>query len=113
MAQQQPEKAVDSSIAIITMEAALAKIITLKSSGEQILAKIFSDMMQAAELLNIQGLIDLIKQKMADWMTGNTLEDIRRAFNLTDEEFQLTPEKDEEISRRLEIISRRRIVGAF
>ncbi|XP_026378178.1 SKP1-like protein 1A [Papaver somniferum] len=76
-------------------------------------AQMFSDMMQVAEFLNIQGLIELITQKSATWMTGKTIEDIRQAFDLTDEEAQLTPEEDEEITRRLEIISRRRNVGAF
>ncbi|XP_026378196.1 SKP1-like protein 1B [Papaver somniferum] len=74
-------------------------------------AQIFLDMMQVAEFLNIQGLMDLISNKMAKWMTGKPLEDIRQAFNLTDEEFQITPEKDEEINRRLEFLSRRRMLG--
>ncbi|KAI3908223.1 hypothetical protein MKW98_029524 [Papaver atlanticum] len=76
-------------------------------------AQMFSDMMQVAEFLNIQGLRELIKQKSAKWMTGKTIEDIRQEFDFTDEEAQLTPEEDEEIRRTLEIISRRRNVGDF
>ncbi|KAI3908222.1 hypothetical protein MKW98_029523 [Papaver atlanticum] len=75
--------------------------------------QMFLDVYQAAEFLNIKGLMDLISNEMSKWMTGKQLEDIRQAFNLTDKEFQMTPEEQEEISRRLEILRRRRNVGAI
>ncbi|XP_026378188.1 SKP1-like protein 1A [Papaver somniferum] len=75
--------------------------------------QMFLDMYRAAKFLNIKGLMDLISNIMAKWMTGKPPDDILQAFNLTDEEFQMTPEEDEDINRKLEIISRRRNVGAF
>lgn len=51
---------------------------------------------QAADHLNIKGLLDLTCQTVADMITNKTPEEIRNTFDI---ENDFTPEEEEEIRR--------------
>lgn len=51
---------------------------------------------QAANYLNIQSLLELTCQTVADMMKGKSVEYIRKTFNITND---YTPEEEEEIRR--------------
>ena len=51
--------------------------------------------LQAANYLNIKGLLDLTCQTVADTLKGKTGEEIRKTFNIKNP----TPEEQEEIRR--------------
>ena len=51
---------------------------------------------QAANYLNIKGLLDLTCQAVADMMKGKTAEEIRKTFNIKND---LTAEKEKEVRR--------------
>ena len=51
---------------------------------------------QAANHLNIRGLLDLTCQTVADMITGKTPEEIRKIFNINE---KLRPEEEEKIRR--------------
>ena len=51
---------------------------------------------QAANFLNIKGLLDLTCQTVADMIKGKTPEEIRKTFNIKND---FTPEEEEEIRR--------------
>ncbi|KAI3908216.1 hypothetical protein MKW98_029517 [Papaver atlanticum] len=53
------------------------------------------DMILAANFLNIQGLLDLASQKVAEVIYGKTPEEIRRTFNVQN----FRPEEEEEVLR--------------
>ncbi|TVU50839.1 hypothetical protein EJB05_02230, partial [Eragrostis curvula] len=50
----------------------------------------------AAHYLGIEGLLDMACRKIADMMTGQTAEQMRQTFGITND---LTPEEEEEIRR--------------
>ncbi|CAL9151776.1 unnamed protein product, partial [Musa hybrid cultivar] len=52
--------------------------------------------MQAANYLNIKGLLDLTCQTVADMIKGKTPEEIRKTFNIKND---FTPEEEEEVRR--------------
>ncbi|KAH7332138.1 hypothetical protein KP509_20G070200 [Ceratopteris richardii] len=54
------------------------------------------DLILAANYLNIQSLLDLTCQRVADMIKEKTPEEIRRAFNI---ENDFTPEEEEEVRR--------------
>ena len=51
---------------------------------------------QAANYLNIKGLLDLTCQTVADMIKGKTPEEIRKIFNINE---KLRPEEEEKIRR--------------
>uniref|UniRef100_N1QWV0 SKP1-like protein 11 n=1 Tax=Aegilops tauschii TaxID=37682 RepID=N1QWV0_AEGTA len=51
---------------------------------------------EAANFLNIKGLLDLTCQTVADMIKGKTPEEIRKTFNIKND---FTPEEEEEIRR--------------
>ena len=51
---------------------------------------------QAANYLNIKGLLDLTCQTVADMIKGKTPEEIRKTFNIKND---FTPEEEEEVRR--------------
>ena len=51
---------------------------------------------QAANYLNVKGLLDLTCQTMADMIKGETPEQIRAIFNIVND---FTPEEEEEVRR--------------
>lgn len=53
-------------------------------------------LVQAANYLNIKGLLDLTCQTVADMIKGKTPEQIREKFNIKND---FTPEEEEEIKR--------------
>lgn len=62
---------------------------------EQI-TKRFVLLFQAANYLNIKGLLDLTCQTVADMIKGKTPEEIRKTFNIKND---FTPEEEEEVRR--------------
>ncbi|KAG8660039.1 SKP1-like protein 1A isoform X2 [Manihot esculenta] len=54
------------------------------------------DLIQAANYLNIKGLLDLTCQTVADMIKGKTPEEIRMTFNINN---VFTPEEEEEVRR--------------
>lgn len=52
--------------------------------------------LQAANYLNIKGLLDLTCQTVADMIKGKTPEEIRKTFNIKND---FTPEEEEEVRR--------------
>jgi S-phase kinase-associated protein 1 len=53
-------------------------------------------LIEAANYLNIKSLLDLTCQAIADMMTGKTLEEIRKTFDIVND---FTPEQEEEVRR--------------
>jgi S-phase kinase-associated protein 1 len=56
----------------------------------------FNCVLQAANYLNIKGLLDLTCQTVADMIKGKTPEEIRKTFNIKND---FTPEEEEEVRR--------------
>ncbi|KAI0500041.1 hypothetical protein KFK09_018249 [Dendrobium nobile] len=54
------------------------------------------DLINAANHLNIKGLLDLTCQTVADMIKGKTPEEIKRMFNINND---FTPEEEEELRR--------------
>ncbi|KAJ7537390.1 hypothetical protein O6H91_11G004200 [Diphasiastrum complanatum] len=54
------------------------------------------ELIMAANYLNIQSLLDLTCQTVADMIKGKTLEEIRKTFNIKND---FTPEEEEEVRR--------------
>ncbi|KAF5748650.1 SKP1-like protein 1A isoform X5 [Tripterygium wilfordii] len=54
------------------------------------------DLMQAANYLNVKGLLELTCQTVADMIKGKTPEEIRKNFNIKND---FTPEEEAEIRR--------------
>ncbi|XP_022741707.1 SKP1-like protein 1B [Durio zibethinus] len=54
------------------------------------------DLILAANYLNIEGLLDLTCQTVADMIKGKTPEEIRKTFNIKND---FTPEEEEEVRR--------------
>ncbi|KAH7332158.1 hypothetical protein KP509_20G072200 [Ceratopteris richardii] len=54
------------------------------------------DLIQAANYLNIQALLDLTCQCVADMIKGKSPEEIRKTFNIKND---FTPEQEEEVRR--------------
>uniref|UniRef100_A0A7N0UJ14 SKP1 component dimerisation domain-containing protein n=1 Tax=Kalanchoe fedtschenkoi TaxID=63787 RepID=A0A7N0UJ14_KALFE len=52
--------------------------------------------LQAANYLNIKGLLDLTCRTVADMIKGKTPEEIRKTFNIKND---FTPEEEEEVRR--------------
>lgn len=65
------------------------------SNYEQII-KWFMLLLQAANYLNIKGLLDLTCQTVADMIKGKTPEEVRKLFNIKND---YTPEEEEEVRR--------------
>ncbi|RLN00624.1 SKP1-like protein 4 [Panicum miliaceum] len=57
------------------------------------------DLVLAANYLNVEGLLDLICQKIADMIKGKSVEEIRRKFNIKND---FTTEEEAEIRRENE-----------
>jgi S-phase kinase-associated protein 1 len=53
-------------------------------------------LIEAANYLDIKSLLDLTCQAIADMMTGKTLEEIRKTFDIVND---FTPEQEEEVRR--------------
>jgi hypothetical protein len=51
---------------------------------------------QAANYLDIKGLLDLTCQTVADMMKGKSVEEIRKIFNITND---FTPEEEEKVRK--------------
>ena len=51
---------------------------------------------QAANYLDIKGLLDLICKTVADMMKGKSVEEIRKMFNIKND---FTPEEEEEVRK--------------
>ena len=56
---------------------------------------------QGANFLDIQGIIDIVTQKIADMANGKSVEEIREIYGLIND---FTPEEEEEIRKRFEWI---------
>lgn len=54
------------------------------------------NLLEAANYLNIKGLMDLTAQTIADMIKGKTVEEIRKVFKITND---FTPEEEETIHR--------------
>ncbi|MCL7044797.1 hypothetical protein MKW94_020936 [Papaver nudicaule] len=57
------------------------------------------DMIQAANTLEIKGLTDLATQRVANWITGKTPEEMSGIFPF---KYQVTPEEEEWVRRKNE-----------
>ncbi|KAI3908225.1 hypothetical protein MKW98_029526 [Papaver atlanticum] len=58
--------------------------------------KLLTDLIMAANFLNIMGLIDLASQTVADMIRGKTPEQVRQIFNIFED---FTPEEDAQFRR--------------
>ena len=56
----------------------------------------FCSNFQAANYLDIKGLLDLTCQTVADMMKGKSVEEIRKIFNITND---FTPEEEEKVRK--------------
>ncbi|OWM88532.1 hypothetical protein CDL15_Pgr002299 [Punica granatum] len=74
----------------------LETLILLDSEADDYLLFFYASLNEAANYLNIKGLLDLTCQTVVDMIKGKTPEEIRKAFNIKN---NFTPEEEEEVRR--------------